>query len=146
MKTVNNCYQARPGAFEQRWYVVDATDRVLGRLASRIAGVLMGKNKPTYTPHIDTGDYVIVLNAGRIKVTGDKRQTQIYRAYTGYPSGHKAIKLETVLQRHPERALREAVRRMLPKNALAVHMLKKLKLYTGGTHPHQAQMPEPLPL
>ena len=147
MRTANKSYQAKPGAFEQQWYVVDATDKVLGRLATRIATVLMGKHKPTYTPHVDTGDFVIVLNAGKVKVTGTRKKDQvIYQRYTRHPSGLKEFTMRSMLERHPERVLREAVRRMLPKNALARHMLRKLKLYTGDTHKHQAQQPEPLPL
>jgi large subunit ribosomal protein L13 len=146
MKTVNHCYQAKPAEVERRWYVVDASDQVLGRLAVRIANVLMGKNKPTYTPHLDTGDFVIVLNAGRIRLTGvRKREQLVYRSYSGYPSGHKEISAATMLQRHPERVLEAAVRRMMPKNALARHMLSKLKIYAGDSHPHQAQKPQPLP-
>lgn len=144
MKTANNCYQAKAADLERQWFVVDASDKVLGRLAVRIATVLMGKHKPTYTPHVDTGDFVIVLNANRVKVTGDKRDQRIYQTYTRYPSGQKRMTMRAVLERQPERALREAVRRMLPKNALASHMLDKLKLYEGNQHPHQAQMPEPL--
>jgi len=146
MKTANKCYQAKPGEVPQKWYVVDATDQVLGRLAVRIATVLMGKHKPTYTPHVDTGDFVIVLNAGRVKVTGRKKDSVIYMRYSGYPSGHKEISMREMLVRHPERVLQAAVRRMLPKNALADRMLQKLKLYSGAEHPHQAQQPVPLAL
>lgn len=147
MRTANKCYLARPGNFEQRWYVVDATDKVLGRLAARIATVLMGKHKPTYTPHIDTGDFVVVLNAGKVKVTGTRKKDQvIYQRYTRHPGGLKEVSMRKMLEQRPERVLREAVRRMLPKNALAKHMLRKLKLYTGDSHKHQAQQPEPLPL
>ena len=147
MKTANKCYQAKAGQVEQKWFVVDATDRVLGRLAVRIATVLMGKHKPEYTPHVDTGDFVIVLNAGRVKVSGQRKKDDvIYQRYSGYPGGLKSTSMRTMLERHPERVLREAVRRMLPKNSLARHMLSKLKLYTGAEHPHQAQQPEPLPL
>lgn len=149
MKTANNCYlattaQALAG---RRWFVVDATDKVLGRLAVRIATVLMGKHKPTYTPHVDTGDHVIVLNAGKVRVTGlRKKEQRVYHSYSRYPGGLKETTLAAMLERHPERVITEAVRRMLPKNALASHMLTKLKVYTGDTHQHQAQMPEPLPL
>ncbi len=147
MKTANKCYLAKPGEVVPHWYIVDATGKVLGRLAARIATVLMGKNKPTYTPHVDTGDYVIVVNAGKVKVTGThKKQQVIYQRYTSYPSGRKVTTMQTMLERHPERVLHAAVRRMLPKNALAAHMIKKLKLYAGSEHPHQAQQPEPLPL
>jgi large subunit ribosomal protein L13 len=146
MKTANKCYQAKPGEVEQKWYVVDATDQVLGRLAARLAMVLMGKHKPTYTPHVDTGDFVIVLNAGRVKITGRKRDSMVYMTYSGYPSGHHSVGVETVLERNPGHVLHEAVRRMLPKNTLARTMLSKLKLYAGPEHPHQAQQPEPLPV
>ena len=148
MKTANKCYQAKPADVEgqRRWFVVDAKDQVLGRLAVRVATVLMGKHKPTYTPHVDCGDYVIVLNAGEVKLTGRKREEIVYQRYSGYPGGRKVTPIKRVLERHPERVLREAVRRMLPKNRLARRMLRKLKLYTGDTHPHQAQNAEPLPL
>lgn len=144
MKTANNCYQAKAHNFERQWYVVDAKDQVLGRLATKIAQVLMGKHKPTYTPHVDTGDFVIVLNAGDVKITGRKKETMVHQSYSRHPGGLKITPIKDVLERHPERVLREAVRRMLPKNALASHMLDKLKLYAGSDHPHQAQMPEPL--
>ena len=146
MKTANKCFLAKPGEVDKKWFVVDAQDKVLGRLATRIATVLMGKHKPTYTPHVDTGDYVIVLNAGKVRVSGRKRQTEVYQRYTRYPSGRRVISMEQMLARHPERVLREAVRRMLPKSKLGVHMLDKLKLHVGPTHPHQAQNPEPMPL
>jgi large subunit ribosomal protein L13 len=146
MKTANKCYQAKPGEVEQKWYVVDASDQVLGRLAARIATILMGKNKPTYTPHVDTGDFVIVLNAGRVKVTGRKKDNVVYMSYSGYPSGHHETGMRTMLERHPERVLQEAVRRMLPKNPLARKMLSKLKIYAGTEHKHQAQQPVPLPV
>jgi large subunit ribosomal protein L13 len=144
MKTSNNCFQAKVGQVAKRWFVVDATEQALGRLAARIATVLMGKHKPTYTPHVDTGDFVIVLNAGAVRLTGAKRDTMVYQRYSGYPGGQRIIPVRRVLERHPERVLYEAVRRMLPKNKLARQMLKKLKLYTGTSHPHQAQLPEPL--
>jgi large subunit ribosomal protein L13 len=146
MKTANKCYLAKAGEVERKWYVVDAKDQVLGRLAVRIATVLMGKHKPTYTPHVDVGDFVVVLNAGDVKVTGRKRETMVYQSYSGYPGGRRETPMERVLQRHPERVLREAVRRMLPKNRLARQMLSKLKLQPGPDHPHQAQQPEPFPL
>jgi len=147
MKTANKCYQAKTGEVDRRWYVVDATDQVLGRLAVKIATVLMGKNKPQYTPHVDTGDFVIVLNAGKVKVNGTRKMEQVtYQRYTRYPGGQKEMDMRTMLQRHPDRVLREAVRRMLPKNKLGRELLLKLKLYTGATHHHQAQQPEPLPL
>ena len=147
MKTANKCYQANVGDVEQQrqWFVVDAKDQVLGRLAVRIATVLMGKHKPIYTAHVDCGDFVIVLNAGDVKLSGRKNEEKVYQRYSGYPGGQKIIPIKRVLERHPERVLREAVRRMLPKNRLARRMLRKLKLYTDGTHPHQAQQVEPLP-
>ncbi len=146
MKTANKCYLAKPGELEHKWFVVDAQDKVLGRLAARIATVLMGKHKPTYTPHVDTGDFVIVLNSGKVRITGRKRQTRVYQSYSRYPSGKKEVSMEQMLARHPDRVLREAVRRMLPKSKLGRHMLAKLKLQVGSTHPHQAQKPEPMPV
>ncbi|TWT46185.1 50S ribosomal protein L13 [Phycisphaerae bacterium RAS1] len=147
MKTANHCYQSKPAEFQHQWFVVDATDKVLGRLATRIATVLMGKHKPTYTPHHDTGDFVIVLNAGAVKITGNRKKDDVvYHNYSGYPSGLRETTMRSMLERHPERVLEAAVQRMLPKNALAKRMLTKLKLYVGDSHPHQAQMPEPLPL
>ncbi len=146
MKVANNSFLASPGKVEQKWFVVDATNQTLGRLAGRIATILMGKHKPTYTPHIDTGDFVVVLNAGKVKVTGRRKTEQVtYQRYSFYPSGQKEHTMAQMLEKHPERVLFFAVRRMLPKNALAKHMISKMKLYTGDTHPHQAQSPEPLP-
>lgn len=145
MKVANFCFQAKTAEVEPRWYVVDATDKVLGRLAARIAQVLMGKNKPQYTPHIDTGDFVIVLNAHKVKVTGKKRQQEVYQSYSFYPSGQKEWTMEQMFQRHPERVLFYAVRRMMPKTKLGQQMITKLKLYAADQHPHQAQQPEPLP-
>ncbi|MBK8915885.1 MAG: 50S ribosomal protein L13 [Phycisphaerales bacterium] len=146
MKTANACFQARADDLRKEWYVVDATDKVLGRLATRIATVLMGKHKPTYTPHVDTGDFVIVLNAGAVRVTGRKREEIVYESYSGYPGGHKIVPFERVAQRHPERIIEAAVRRMLPKSAMGARMLKKLKMFRGAEHPHQAQTPTPMPL
>jgi large subunit ribosomal protein L13 len=133
---------ARREDVEAKWWVVDAADKVVGRLASDIAVLLMGKHKPTYTPHVDTGDFVIVINAEKVVFTGNKWDTKRYTWYTGYPG----LRSETAgkrLERKPEMILSEAVRRMLPKNKLARQMLKKLKVYTGPQHPHQAQQPEP---
>lgn len=145
MKTANPSFLARPGQVDRKWYVVDATDQVLGRLAIRLANVLIGKHKPTYTPHVDTGDFVIVLNAGKVRVTGSKKDDVVFQRYTRYPGGLKEITMRRVLETHPERVLYETVRRMMPKNKLARHQLAKLKLYAGASHPHQAQSPEPLP-
>jgi large subunit ribosomal protein L13 len=138
-------YMAKPGEVEQKWHTIDAADQVVGRLASRIAVLLMGKHRPTYTPHVDTGDYVVVINAAKVKFSGKKLQQKEYRWYTGYP-GQKAITAETRLERKPELILREAVRRMLPKNKLAYKMINKLKIYRGAEHPHQAQQPAPVEL
>jgi len=135
-------FMAKPGEVEQKWYVVDATDKVVGRLASDIAMILMGKHRPTYTPHVDTGEFVVVVNAEKVVFTGNKWEQKEYNWYTG----HTGLRRETAakrLQRRPELILHEAVRRMLPKNYLARKMLKKLKIYVGPDHPHQAQQPEP---
>ncbi len=137
-------FLAKPGEVEQRWYAVDATDQILGRLATKIATVLMGKHKPTYTAHVDTGDFVVVTNAHKIRVTGKKADTMVYPRYSYYPGGYKEIPYKRVLERHPDRIIREAVRRMLPKNALGRKMLKKLKVYASDGHPHTAQQPSPL--
>lgn len=145
MKTANGCFIAKPADIEPAWYVVDATNQVLGRLAAKIATVLMGKNKPTYTPHVATGDFVIVLNVDKIRVTGDKRGEIVYQRYSRYPGGLKETSYDMMLERHPERVLSEAVRRMLPKNKLATTMLSRLKIYNCDSHPHQAQQPQPLP-
>jgi large subunit ribosomal protein L13 len=137
-------YTVRESEIERRWYVVDAADETLGRLASRIARVLEGKHKPTYAPHMDTGDHVIVLNASRIAVTSNKRETKLYIRHSGYPAGLKQETLGHLLARRPEEVIRRAVKGMLPRNTLGVQMLRKLKIYAGSEHPHQAQKPEPL--
>jgi large subunit ribosomal protein L13 len=134
-------YMARPDEPEQKWWLVDASDKVVGRLASDIAMVLMGKNRPTYTPHVDNGDYVVVINAEKVVLTGKKLQQKQYAWYTGYPRQRREVAGKR-LQRKPELILREAVRRMLPKNKLAFQTLTKLKIYVGSEHPHQAQLPE----
>jgi large subunit ribosomal protein L13 len=146
MKLASKTTLLKTADLHPEWHVIDATDRVLGRLAARIARVLMGKHKPTYTPHMPCGDFVVVLNAGKIKVTGDKQNEIVYNRYSGYPGGLKSILMKDMLQRHPERVLRAAVQRMLPKSKLGRGMLLKLKLYTGETHPHQAQQPKALAL
>ncbi len=138
-------FVARKGEHHPQWWVVDATDKVVGRLASDIAMYLMGKHRPTYTPHVDTGDFVVVTNVGKITLTGKKWDQKQYAWVTGYP-GQKTEKAGIRLQRRPELILREAVRRMLPKNKLAFKMLNKLKLYPGTEHPHQAQMPQKIEL
>jgi large subunit ribosomal protein L13 len=137
-------YSVRESEIERRWYVVDATDETLGRLASRIARVLEGKHKPAYQPNLDTGDHVIVLNASRIAVSSDKRESKIYVRHSGYPQGLKEETLGHLLERRPEEVLRRAVKGMLPHTRLGAQQLRKLKIYAGADHPHQAQQPEPL--
>lgn len=137
-------YTPRESEIERRWYVVDATDETLGRLATRIARVLEGKHKPGYAPHMDTGDHVIVLNAARIGVTSDKLESKLYMRHSGYPQGLKQETLGHLLARRPEEVIRRAVKGMLPHNRLGTQMLRKLKVYAGAEHPHQAQKPEPL--
>jgi large subunit ribosomal protein L13 len=137
-------YTAKPGEIERRWYVVDAEGRNLGRLATRIADQLRGKNKPQFTPHVDTGDFVVVVNAEKIAVTGKKLDEKIYYRHSGYPGGLKERTLREQLDRRPTEVLRLAVKGMLPKNKLAARQLTKLKIYAGPEHPHTAQSPEPL--
>ena len=137
-------YSAKPGEVQRNWWVVDADGKNLGRLASEIAVVLRGKNKPRYTPHVDTGDFVVVVNAGKIAVTGRKTQTKLYYRHSGYPGGLKTRTLGEMLQRRPTEVLRKAVKGMLPKNRLAAQQLGKLKIYAGPKHPHAAQRPEEL--
>ena len=127
---------------KRKWYVIDAEGMVLGRLATEIARRLRGKHKPTYTPHIDTGDYIIVINADKIQLTGKKLDQKMYYHHTGYPGGLKSITAKALLQRKPERVLEHAVKGMLPKNRLGRRMFKKMKVYVGPEHPHQAQQPE----
>lgn len=134
-------YMARAGEVSRQWYVIDAQGKVLGRLATRIAMMLRGKNKPTFTPHMDTGDFVVVLNAAQVALTGRKLDNKLYYRHSGYPGGLKTITARHLLQKKPEDLLRHAVRGMLPKNSLGRHLLKKLKIYAGGEHPHQAQQP-----
>ena len=137
-------YTLRESEIDRQWYVVDAADQTLGRLASRIARVLEGKNKPVYTPSMDSGDHVIVLNASRVAVTRDKRETKMYSHHSGYPQGFKQETLGHLLERRPEEVIRRAVKGMLPRNRLGAQQLRKLKIYAGSDHPHQAQRPEPL--
>ena len=127
-----NCYQAKTGELTRHWYVIDATDQVVGRLAAQIAPILMGKHRPTYTPHIDTGDFVIVTNVDKVVFTGKKWQQKSYQRYTGHPGGQKEEAAWKLFQRHPDRILQLAVQRMMPKNKLGRHMLGKLKLYVGS--------------
>ena len=144
METMKS-YTARTGEVLRAWYVVDAQDKVLGRLASRIAMVLRGKTKPTFTPHIDTGDFVVVVNAAQVQLTGRKLDNKFYYRHSGFPGGIKEISARKLLQKKPEEILRHAVRGMLPKNSLGRQLLKKLKIYAGGEHPHEAQSPAPFP-
>jgi large subunit ribosomal protein L13 len=137
-------YTARDGEIDRRWFVVDATGETLGRLASRIARVLEGKHKPSYTPTLDTGDHVIVLNAARINVTSDKVDTKRYVRHSGYPQGLREESLGRLIERRPEEVVRRAVKGMLPRTKLGAQQLRKLKVYAGSDHPHQAQRPEPL--
>jgi len=138
-------YMAKKGELAQRWYVIDLAGKVLGRAATRIATILMGKHRPEYTPHVDTGEFVVVINAEKVKLTGASKPAQrVYQKYTGYPGGQKVIPLAEMLAKNPDRVIREAVRRMLPKTKLGRAMIKKLKVYAGPQHPHQAQQPEAL--
>ena len=139
-----NSYVATPATIERKWYVVDATDKTLGRLASEVAKVLRGKHKPTYTPFLDTGDYVIIVNAEKFKVSGKKLTQKTYFSHSDYIGGTKITRLDEMLQKHPERVLEHAVKGMLPKGALGNQMYKKLFVYCGPDHKHQAQKPEAL--
>ena len=130
----------------RRWYLVDAKDQILGRMASQIASVLKGKHKPIYSPHQDVGDFVVVVNAEKIKVTGNKLKDKMYYRHSGYPGGQKGISLQQMIQKQPERVIELAVKRMLPKNSLGRKMFLKLKVYAGPDHPHKAQLPEQLEL
>lgn len=141
MRTIS----AKPGEVEHDWYVIDASGYNLGRLATRVATVLRGKHKPTFTPHVDTGDFVIVINASEVNLTGRKLQHNHYHRYSGYPGGLKSIDAETVRAEDPERMIQQAVKGMLPKNKLSRQIIKKLKVYGGAEHPHAAQQPKPFP-
>ena len=152
------CYLAKVGEGKPAWLVVDAEDQIVGRLAVRLATILMGKHKPTYTPHVDCGDFVVVLNVEKVRFSGksishpthsnftQKMATKVYQSYSRYPGGRKLTTAAEMLAQHPERILYLAVRRMMPRNKLGRKMLKKLKLYVGSEHPHQAQQPAPMPL
>jgi large subunit ribosomal protein L13 len=139
-------YAARPQGVQRDWYVVDASDKVLGRLASAIAYRLRGKHKPIYTPHVDTGDFIVVTNVEKIKVTGNKAEQKLYHRHSGYPGGVRTVNFAQLQRRFPERALERAVKGMLPKGPLGYAMLKKLKCYAGPSHPHAAQQPKALEL
>jgi large subunit ribosomal protein L13 len=140
--TTNKTFTPKPASIQRAWHVVDASDLPLGRLASEVAQILRGKHKPIYTPHLDTGDFVIVVNAEKIAVTSDKSQSKIYYRHSGFPGGIKAETFESLLQRRPEAVVERAVRGMLPKNKLGRKMLRKLRVYAGPDHPHEAQQPQ----
>lgn len=137
-------YMAKKGAVPQRWHLIDATDQVVGRLAVRIATILRGKHRPEYTPHVDTGEFVIVVNAAKVRFTGKKMDTKTYQWYTRHPGGLKEVSAHDMLARRPEKILFEAVRRMVPRNRLGRQQMTKLKIYAGPDHPHQAQQPQEL--
>lgn len=142
MKTIS----AKPESVERDWYVVDATDKTLGRLATEIARRLRGKHKPIYTPHVDTGDYVVVINAEKVKVTGRKATDKVYYHHTGFPGGIKGITFEKLIDKKPQQVIELAVKGMMPRNPLGRAMLRKLKIYAGSEHPHVAQQPKELAL
>jgi large subunit ribosomal protein L13 len=139
-------FSAKKNEIERSWFLVDAEDKVLGRLAAKIAAVLRGKHKPVFTPHVDTGDFVIVINADKIHLTGTKLDNKIYYRHSGYPGGIKSISAGEMLEKKPESIIQHAVKGMLPKNKLGRQQLKKLKVYTGTEHPHESQMPQELKL
>ena len=138
----NKSYMAKANEIERKWYVIDATDKVLGRLATEVATILRGKHKPTFTPHVDTGDFVIIINAEKVRLTGDKWDKKFHVYHTGYPGGRKEVAYKELRNKHPERIIELAVKGMLPKNRLGRSMYRKLKVYAGENHPHEAQKPE----
>ena len=135
-------FSAKPLEVERKWYVVDADGQTLGRLAVAVANILRGKNKPQYTPHVDTGDFVVVINAAKIKVSGKKETDKLYRSHSGYPGGFKEISFKALMEKDPTRAIEKAVKGMLPHNTLGDQQFTKLKVYAGDKHPHEAQKPE----
>ena len=135
-------FMAKPGQAPQRWFVIDATDQVVGRLAVQIATILRGKHRPEYTPHIDTGEFVVVVNASKLRFTGKKLETKTYHWYTRYPGGQKTATARDWMEKHPDRILEAAVRRMVPRNKLGRQQMTKLKIFAGPTHNHQAQQPQ----
>lgn len=139
-------YTPKPGEIEQKWYVIDATDVVLGRLASQTATLLRGKHKPQFAPHVDTGDFVIVINADKVHLSGNKREDKLAYRHSGYPGGLRSVKFGDLIDKDSRKAVEKAVRGMLPKNTIGRHMLTKLKVYGGPTHPHAAQQPVPYEL
>jgi large subunit ribosomal protein L13 len=139
-------YHAKPGEVEREWLVIDATDMVLGRLATQVAQILKGKTKPQYTPHVDTGDFVVIVNAEKVRLTGNKAQTKIYYSHSGFIGGLKEVSFQRMLDKHHERIIEKAVKGMLPKNTLGRAMNRKLKVYAGPEHPHAAQKPREIKL
>lgn len=139
-------YLAKPQEVERKWYVVDATDQVVGRLATKVATILRGKHKPTYTPNVDTGDYVIIINADKVRLTGNKENKKEYVHHTGFPGGRRVTSFRQMMDKHPERVLEHAIKGMLPHNTLGRQMYRKLRVYAGPEHNHAAQMPEELSL
>ena len=135
-------YMAKPEEIERKWYVIDAEGKVLGRLATEVASILRGKHKPIYTPHVDTGDFVIVINADKVKLTGKKLEQKKYYYHSGYPGGLKSVSYNRMMEENPEKAIELAVKGMMPKNKLGRQMFKKLKVYSGPEHKHEAQQPE----
>ena len=146
MANNNKSYMAKPGEVEKKWYVVDATDAILGRLSSQVATILRGKNKPEFTPNVDCGDFVIVINCNKVRLTGKKLEQKYYRHHTGYIGGLKEVQYKKIMQEKPEFAVYKAVKGMLPKNSLGEAMLTKLRVYAGSEHPHSAQQPVELKL
>jgi large subunit ribosomal protein L13 len=136
-------FTPKPGDIERRWHVIDASDVVLGRLATQAAVLLRGKHKPIFAPHVDTGDYVIIINAGKVALTGNKREQKLAYRHSGYPGGLRSVSYVELLDKNPQRAVEKAIRGMLPKNSLGAQILGKLKVYAGPDHPHQAQEPVP---
>ena len=145
-ETLMKTFSAKPAEVKHEWFVLDATDKVLGRVASEVALRLRGKHKAIYTPHVDTGDFIIVVNASKIRVTGNKAEQKMYHRHSGYPGGITSVKFKDMQAKHPDRALTKAVKGMLPKGPLGYAMIKKLKVYGGATHPHTAQQPRALQL
>ena len=141
---MSSTYMAKPQDVERKWYVIDAEGKTLGRIASETAAILRGKNKPVFTPHVDTGDYVIIINAEKVQVTGKKRKEKIYKRHTGYPGGLREITFEKLQAKAPEEIIRHAVKGMLPNGKLGRQMFRKLKVYAGPEHKHAAQKPEVL--
>ena len=137
-------YMPKPGEIKNEWHIIDATDQVLGRLAARVAVILQGKHKPTYTPHVDTGDFVVIINADKVKVTGRKADAMEYQTYSKYPSGLHIYSYREMISRKPEKVIEVTVRRMLPKSRMGRNILGKLKIYRGDKHPHSAQRPKEL--